>query len=101
MAPWSVRTDAAQLPAGAAQPGRTSRKLSGIQSSRRSGTPSMSVIQSADVTEPRMATTTLLLSWSRTTMYGSAPSAWQEFEQILKTTSATTWAVWSLTAEPV
>ena len=47
---------------------RTSRKLSGIQSSRRSGTPSMSVIQSADVTEPRMATTTLLLSWSSTTM---------------------------------
>ena len=41
---------------------RTSRKLSGIQSSRRSGTPSMSVIQSADVTEPRMATTTLFVS---------------------------------------
>ena len=48
--------------ARAQQPRRTSRKLSGIQSSRRSGTPSMSVIQSADVTEPRMATTTLLLS---------------------------------------
>ncbi len=44
--------------------GRASRKLSGIQSSRRSGTPNMSVIQSADVTEPRMETTTDLLSWS-------------------------------------
>ena len=54
---------------------RTCLKGSGSQASSSSGMPRKSVTQSAVDTLPRMDTTTLLVSWSRHTMYGSAPSA--------------------------
>jgi len=53
----------------------TRLKASGSQSSSCSGMPRKSVTQSAVDTLPRMDTTTDLVSWSRATMYGSAPSA--------------------------
>ena len=40
--------------------------------------------QSAVETLPRMETTTLLVSWSSTTMYGSAPSACQHISSELE-----------------
>lgn len=63
------------LQAGGRAARRASRKPSGIQGPASSGTPMKSVTKSAVEALPRIDTTTDLVRWSRTTMYGSAPSA--------------------------